>query len=467
MPPPKKVVVIGAGPAGYVCAIRLAQLGQSVMVVEKEFLGGTCLNVGCIPSKALIAAGALFHRIGEASAMGITAENVKIDVQKLVTWKAGIVGKLTGGVGGLLKNHKVAVVMGAATFVDKKRLLVKTKEGDKTLEADEFVIATGSVPISIPGFSFDEDKVWSSTGALAPKKIPEHLVVIGAGYIGLELGMMFRKLGSKVTVLEATPGALPGQEKDCVKAIERSIQKMGIDLKTETFAQGFEAAGGKSTVRIKGKAGESTIVCDQILSTVGRRPFSDGLGLDKIGLQTDPKGFLKVDKQMRTSVPNVYAIGDIAGQPMLAHKGSREGLVAAAVIAGQKEEYDARCVPAVIFTSPEVASVGLTEEQAKEKGISTKVGSFPFAASGRAMSLMETDGFVKIVADAKSDEVLGVHMVGPEVTELVAEAALAIEMGATSEDLARTIHAHPTLPEAVMEAAEAVHGMAVHIYQRK
>jgi len=467
MAPPKKVVVIGAGPAGYVCAIRLAQLGVAVTVVEKDYLGGTCLNVGCIPSKALIAAGALFHRIGEAAAMGISAENVRVDVQKLVEWKAGIVGKLTGGVGMLLKNHKATVVMGAASFVDSRRLQVKTKEGVRTLEADAFVIATGSVPIAIPGFAFDEDKVWSSTGALAPKRIPEQLVVIGAGYIGLELGMMYRKLGSKVTVLEATAGALPGLEKDCVKAIERSIKKMGIELKTETFAQGFESKDGKSHVKVKGKAGESTVVCDQILSTVGRRPFSEGLALEKIGLAPDAKGFLKVDKQMRTSAPNVYAIGDIAGQPMLAHKGSREGLVAAAVIAGKKEEYDARCVPAVVFTSPEVASVGLTEEQCKEKGIETKAGSFPFAASGRAMSLMETEGFVKVVADAQTDEVLGVHMVGPEVTELIAEAALAIEMGATAEDLARTIHAHPTLPEAMMEAAEAVHGMAVHIYQRK
>jgi dihydrolipoamide dehydrogenase len=467
MAAPRKVVVIGAGPAGYVCAIRLAQLGQDVTVVEKDYLGGTCLNVGCIPSKALIAAGSLFHRIGEAAAMGISAENVRLDVKKLVEWKSGIVGKLTGGVGLLLKNHRAKVVMGSASFVDRRRVQVKTKEGEQTLEADDFVIATGSVPIAIPGFAFDEDKVWSSTGALAPKRIPEHLVVIGAGYIGLELGMMYRKLGSKVTVLEATAGALPGQEKDCVKAIERSIKKMGIELRTETLAQGFEANGGKSYVKTRGKAGEDTVVCDQILSTVGRRPFSDGLGLDKIGLAVDAKGFLKVDRQMRTSAPNVYAIGDIAGQPMLAHKGSREGLVAAAVIAGQKEEYDARCVPAVIFTSPEIASVGLTEEQCKEKGIECKVGSFPFAASGRAMSLMETEGFVKIVADAKSDEVLGVHMVGPEVTELIAEAALAIEMGATAEDVARTIHAHPTLPEAMMEAAEAVHGMAVHIYQRK
>jgi dihydrolipoamide dehydrogenase len=399
--------------------------------------------------------------------MGITAENVRVDVKKLVDWKAGIVAKLTGGVGGLLKTHKAGVVMGQATFLDKKRVQVKTKEGVQTLEADEFVIATGSVPIAIPGFAFDEDQVWSSTGALAPKRIPEHLVVIGGGYIGLELGMMYRKLGSQVTVVEATPGALPGQEKDCVKAIERSIKKMCIDLRTESLAKGFERKGSKSHVRIQGKKGEETIVCDQILSTVGRRPFSEGLGLDKIGLATDAKGFLKVDAQMRTSVPNVYAVGDIAGQPMLAHKGSREGLVAAAVIAGKKEAYDVRCVPAVIFTSPEIASVGLTEEQCREKGVECRVGTFPFAASGRAMSLMETEGFVKIVADAKTDEVLGVHMVGPEVTELIAEAALAIEMGATAEDVARTIHAHPTLPEAMMEAAESVHSMAVHVYQRK
>ncbi len=468
MSTPRKVVVIGAGPAGYVCAIRLAQLGQQVTVVEKEYLGGTCLNVGCIPSKALIAAGSLLHRIGEASAMGITASGVKLDVAKLVEWKSAIVARLTGGVGSLLKNHRVEVVLGSASFLDKQRVGVKANDGStKTIPFDDVVIATGSVPIEIPGFAFDEDKVWSSTGALAPKRIPEHLVVIGGGYIGLELGMMYRKLGSKVTVLEATSGALPGQERDCVKVIERSLKKQGIELLTETFAQGYEHKAGKSTVRVKTKAGEKTVVCDQILSTVGRRPFSAGLGLEKLGLATDAKGFLQVDKQMRTKLANVYAIGDLAGQPMLAHKGSKEGLVAAAVIAGQKEEYDARCVPAVIFTAPEMASVGLTEEQCQQQGRAIKTGSFPFAASGRAMSLMETEGFVKIIADAKTDELLGVHMVGPEVTELIAEAALAIEMGATAEDIARTIHAHPTLPEAMMEAAEAVHGMAVHIFQKK
>lgn len=465
---PRSVVVLGAGPAGYVCAIRLAQLGQKVTVVEKSYIGGTCLNVGCIPSKALIAAGSLKDRISHAGAMGISADNVRVDLDKLVSWKAGIVAKLTGGVSGLLKNHKVEVVMGAGSIVDKTTVTVKTADGaTKTLKCDDIVIATGSVPIAIPGFAFDEKDVWSSTGALAPKALPKHLVVIGGGYIGLELGMMYRKLGSEVTVLEATAGALPGQDRDCVKVIERSMKKMGIKFLTETFAQGYERKADGLHVRIKTKKGEETVVCDQIGSMVGRKPYSDGLGLEKVGLKLDPKGFLAVDKQMRTSVSNIYAVGDIAGQPMLAHKGSREGLVAAAVIAGQKDEYDVRCVPAVIFTAPEMASVGAQEEELKSKGIEFKSGSFPFAASGRAMSLMETEGFVKLLADAKTDQILGVHMVGPEVTELIAEAALAIEMGATAEDIARTIHAHPTLPEAMMEAAESVHGMAVHIFQPK
>ena len=466
MSSPRKVVIIGAGPAGYVCAIRLAQLGQEVTVVEKEFLGGTCLNVGCIPSKALIAAGSLIDKLGHASAMGITVENVKLDVHKLVEWKAGIVGKLTGGVGGLLKAHGVKVIMGTAHIESKTSVRVKAKGIDELLKVDDIVIATGSIPIEIPGFDFDEKDVWSSTGGLTPDRIPDHLVVIGGGYIGLELGIMYQKLGSRVTVLEATPGALPGQDRDCVKVIERSMKKRKIKLMTETFAQSYVRKGDKLHVTVKTKKGEEVVECDQILSTVGRRPYAAGLGLENVGIKLDERGFLTIDKQMRTSVPNIYAVGDIAGQPMLAHKGSKEGLVAAAVIAGQPEEYDVRCVPAVIFTAPEMASVGLTEEQCAEKGLKTAVGSFPFAASGRAMSLMETEGMVKIIADADTDEILGVHMVGPEVTELIAEAALAIELGATTEDLARTIHAHPTLPEAMMEAAEAVHNMAIHIFQK-
>jgi dihydrolipoamide dehydrogenase len=465
MSSPRNVVVIGAGPAGYVCAIRLAQLGQKVTVVEKAYLGGTCLNVGCIPSKAMIAAGALLEKIRHATAMGITVDGAKLDLPKLVEWKDGVVKRMTGGITTLFKQHKIDYVEGKAQIVDKNTV----KVGDKTLKGDALVIATGSVPIGIPGFDIDEKRVWSSTGALAPDRVPKHLLVIGGGYIGLELGILYRKLGSEVTVVEFTGGALPGQDPDCIKIIERSLKKAKIKLLTRHAAKGYEAKGEQLFVRVEGAdgGGSDTIECDQILCTVGRRPFADDLGLEKLGLKLDDRGFVQVDKRMRTSVEGVYAIGDVAGQPMLAHKGSKEGLVCAGVIAGQEEEYDARCVPAVIFTSPEMASVGLLEAQAQEQGREVKVGTFPFAASGRAVSLMETDGFVKVIADAKTDELLGVHMIGPEVTELIAEAALAIEMGATAEDVARTIHAHPTLPEAFMEAAESVHRMAVHVYQKK
>lgn len=465
----KNVVVIGAGPAGYVCAIRLAQLGQKVTVVEKEYAGGTCLNVGCIPSKALIAAGSLMDKVKHASTMGVHVDGVRLDLPALVEWKQGIVGRLTGGVKGLLKNHGATYIEGAATITSKNTVRVTKADGSsQDIKADDIVIATGSIPTAIPGFDYDGKNVWSSTEALSPDRVPDHLVVIGGGYIGLELGFLYKKLGSEVTVIEYTDGALPGQDRDCVKIIERSLKKNKIKLVTKTGAKGYTKKGDKLVVDVESRDGKkSTIECDQILCTVGRRPYSEGLGLENVGLATVKPGFVEVDKQLRTKVPNIFAIGDIAGQPMLAHKGSKEGLVAAGVIAGQPEEYDVRSVPAVIFTSPEMASVGLQEAEAKAAGHEVRVGQFPFAASGRAMSLMETEGFVKVVADAKTDEVLGVHMVGPEVTELIAEAALAIEMHATVEDIARTIHAHPTLPEAMMEAAEAVHKMAVHIYQKK
>jgi dihydrolipoamide dehydrogenase len=468
MSPARNVVVIGAGPAGYVCAIRLAQLGQQVTVVEKAELGGVCLNVGCIPSKALIAAGALMEKIRHAGTMGLRVQGVELDLDALVEWKGGIVKRLTGGVGGLFKNHGVKHVVGEASLVDRNTVRVVGPDGEQRLSCDDVVIATGSVPSDIPGFDFDGERVWSSTEALSPPRLPKHLLVIGGGYIGLELGILYRRLGSEVTVVEYTDGVLPGQDPDCIKVIARSLKKQKIKVRTGVAAKGFEGDADSLFVHVEPRDGgeAETIECDQILCTVGRRPLSDGLGLEAVGLATDAQGFLEVDAQMRTAVPNIYAIGDIAGQPMLAHKGSKEGLVAAAVIAGQPEAYDVRCVPAVIFTAPEMASVGLGEDEAEAAGHRVSVGRFPFAASGRAMSLMETDGFVKIVADADTDAVLGVHMVGPEVTELIAEAALAIEMGATTEDIARTIHAHPTLPEAMMEAAEAVHKMAVHIYQK-
>jgi dihydrolipoamide dehydrogenase len=460
------VLVLGAGPAGYVCAIRCAQLGLKTAVVEKENLGGVCLNVGCIPSKALIAASKLVDKIKHADLMGIKARLEGVDVGALVAWKAGIVDKLTSGVGGLLKNHKVDVHMGTAKVVAKNKVEVAGRDGATTLEARNIVVATGSSPIEIPGFPFDGAQVWSSTHALAPKQLPKRMIVIGGGYIGLELGLVYHKLGTEIRVLEFLDRVLPGMEEELSKEMGRSLKKKKIEVFTKTKATGFQKGrnGLEVTAEVDGKA--QTFECDVVLSCVGRRPNGKGLGLEAIGVVIDDKGFVTVDARRQTNVPGVYAIGDAAGQPMLAHKGSHEGLVAAAAIAGDKgAAYDPACIPAVIFTDPEIASVGLSAAEAQKAGFDPVEGKFPFGASGRAMSLNETEGWVKVVGDKKTDKLLGVHMIGPEVTELVAEAALAIEMGATVSDLAQTIHAHPTLPEAIMEAAEAVHSMAVHIFQ--
>jgi dihydrolipoamide dehydrogenase len=459
------VLVIGAGPAGYVCAIRCAQLGLKTAVVEKAHIGGVCLNVGCIPSKALIAASKLVEKIKHADLMGIKAKFEGLDVGALVAWKAGIVEKLTSGVGGLLKNHKIDTFVGEAKLVAKDKVEVTGKD-KQTLTAKNIVIATGSTPIEVPGFAFDGKQVWSSTDALQPKSLPKRLIVIGGGYIGLELGLVYHKLGSEVRVLEFMDRVLPGMEADLSKEMGRSLKKKKIDVHLKTKATGFKKGknGLEVTAEVDGKA--QTFECDVVLSCVGRRPNGKGLGLEAVGVKVDDKGFVPVDHRRMTNVPGIYAIGDVAGQPMLAHKGSHEGIVAASAIAGDKgAAYDPACIPAVIFTDPEIASVGLSVDEAKAQGFEAVEGRFPFAASGRAMSLNETEGWVKVVADQKTDKVLGVHMIGPEVTELIAEAALAIEMGATVADLTATIHAHPTLPEAMMEAAEAVHSMAVHIFQ--
>ena len=460
------VVVIGAGPAGYVCAIRCAQLGLKTAVVEKENLGGVCLNVGCIPSKALIAASKLAEKIRHADLMGIKAKYEGVDVGALVAWKAGIVNKLTSGVGGLLKNHKVDVHMGDAKVVAKGRIEVSAKDGKKILEAKNIVVAVGSTPIEVPGFAFDGEHVWSSTHALAPKSLPKRMIVIGGGYIGLELGLVYHKLGTEVRVLEFMDRVLPGMEEELSKEMARMLKKKKVEVFTKTKAVGFKKGknGLEVTAEVEGKA--QVFECDVVLSCVGRRPSGKNLGLEAVGVKVDDRGFVPVDHRRQTNVPGIYAIGDVAGQPMLAHKGSHEGLVAAAAIAGDKgAAYDPACIPAVIFTDPEIASVGLTADEARKAGFDPVEGRFPFGASGRAMSLNETDGWVKVIGDRKTDKLLGVHMIGPEVTELVAEAALAIEMGATVGDLAQTIHAHPTLPEAMMEAAESVHNMAVHIFQ--
>lgn len=464
------VCVIGSGPGGYVAAIRSAQLGLKTCVIEREKLGGVCLNVGCIPSKAMITAAHFKHRMEhDAATMGLGIKGeVSLDMKKLVDWKQGVCDKMSGGVSQLLKGNGVTVISGEASFKSKTELEVKSSAGKETVSAKNYVVATGSRPIEIPGFKIDEKDVLSSTGALDLDTLPKKVVVIGGGYIGLEISSYLAKLGSEVHVLEAAPGLLKGvADPECVQVVERKLKKAKVQLNFNSKAKSFKKSGKSYSVEFEKDGKSQSLDCDRILLTVGRKPNSDQMNLKGIGLQIDDRGFLKVNAHRKTNLGHIYAIGDICGQPMLAHKASHEGVLVAEVIAGQNRAYDAKTVPAVIFTDPEIASAGWTEEECKQNGHNElKIGKFPFGANGRAVSMMETDGFVKIIADAKTHIVLGVHMVGPEVSNLISEAVVAIEMGARLEDLALSIHPHPTLGETVMEAAEAAMGHAIHIIQK-
>jgi dihydrolipoamide dehydrogenase len=453
-----------------VCAIRAAQLGLKTVVIERELLGGVCLNVGCIPSKAMITAAHFLHRVRhEAPTMGFEVSgSVKTNMKKLKSWKQSVCDKMSGGVGQLLKGNQIEIIYGEAAFKDARTLSVTGKSGTSVVQAKNFVIATGSRPIEIPGFAVDEDKVLSSTGALDLEEVPPRLVVIGGGYIGLEIGSYMADLGSEVQVLEAGSALLSGlADTECVQVVAKRLQKKGVQVHLNAKAKGYKKAGTGFAVQVEVGGENREISCDKILLTVGRRPNSDQMNLRGIGLKISERGFVEVNPQRRTNLPGVFAIGDICGQPMLAHKASHEGVLVAEVIAGQNRVFDARAVPAVIFTDPEIASAGWTEEECRKNGrTNLKIGKFPFAANGRAVSMMQTDGFVKMIADAETHVLLGVHIVGPEASNLISEAALAIEMGARLEDLALTIHPHPTLGETMMEAAEATLGHAIHVIQR-
>jgi dihydrolipoamide dehydrogenase len=471
-------VVIGAGPGGYPAAIRLGQLKVKTCIIEREYMGGVCLNVGCIPSKAVIHAAKMFEKMGHADELGIgIAQKPTLDMNKLQTWKNGVVGKLTGGVRTLLKGNGVEIVDGTAKLdksgPDGHRITVTSKTGTQTIIAKNIVLATGSRPTEIPGFKIDQQRILDSTGALALDHVPQRMIVIGGGYIGLELGMVYAKFGSKVTVVEALPRVLATMDKDCVAVVERKLRKMGVEVLTDTKAKSWEDKGDRAvlTVEFAGSGANSgktaTIDADKILLSIGRRPNSENLGLDVAGVALDKRGFVLADDHLRTNIPGIYAIGDLIGGMMLAHKATHEGEVVAEIIAGHKAAMDVRTIPAVVFTDPEIASTGLTEDEAKAKGHTTiKVGKFPFAALGRALSVNDTEGFAKVVVDGKTGEVLGLHIVANGAGDLISEGALAIEMGAVADDLRLTIHPHPTLSEAVMEAAAAALGEAVHIINR-
>lgn len=461
------LIVIGGGPAGYVAAIRAAQLGMKTACVEKRgALGGTCLNVGCIPSKALLESS---HHYEEAkdhfASHGIKVGKLEIDLTKMMANKDEIVKGLTQGIEGLFKSNGVTYVKGAGEIVDPHAVRV----GKEVLRAKNILIATGSDVVSLPGIKIDEKQIVSSTGALELKSIPKHLVVIGGGVIGLELGSVWKRLGSKVTVIEFLDNITPGMDMEVTKQFQKTLEKQGFVFKMSTKVTKAEAKGAEVTLTMepsKGGASE-TMKADVVLVAVGRKPYTEGLGLEKAGVKLDNRGRIEIDSHFRSSVKNIYAVGDVVVGPMLAHKAEEEGIAAVEVMAGQAGHVDHNTVPGVIYTWPEVATVGKTEEQLKDAGVAYKSGKFPFMANSRSRATLQTDGFVKILADAKTDRVLGVHIIGPDAGTLIAEAVTIMEFGGAAEDIARTCHAHPTLNEAVKEAALAVDKRQIHMPKTK
>jgi dihydrolipoamide dehydrogenase len=465
---PYDVIVIGTGPGGYVCAIRAAQLGLKTAVVEKNAtFGGTCLNVGCIPSKAMLHASELYEEAEEKFArMGIKVGKPSIDLAALLQYKEGNVESNVKGVDFLFKKNKIEAFHGSGRIVAPGKVEVKDADGKtKTLETKNIVIATGSDVARLNGIDIDEKRIVSSTGALELPKVPQKLVVVGAGIIGLELGSVWRRLGAQVTIVEFLDHILPGIDSEVARQFHRLQQKQGIAFKLSSKVTGIDTSGNVLKVTVEPAAGggaAETLEADVVLVAIGRVPYSEGLGLEAVGVKKDNRGRVIVDPHYRTNVAGIYAIGDVIAGPMLAHKGEEEGVAAAEIIAGQAGHVNYEVIPNVVYTSPEIASVGKTEEELKAAGVAYQVGKFPFTANARARANLATDGFVKILADAKTDRVLGVHILGPDAETMIAEAAIAMEFGASSEDIARTCHAHPTLTEAMKEAALAVAKRAIN-----
>jgi dihydrolipoamide dehydrogenase len=466
----QKIAVVGGGPGGYAAAFLAADLGMTVTLIDNEINpGGVCLYRGCIPSKSLLHVAKLIEEAKHSTNWGISFQPPQIDLDRLRSFKEGVVKKLTGGLGQLSKQRKVTYIQGKANLVDSCTIRIeKTAGGEETLHFDKIILATGSRPAVIPAFNIGSPRVMDSTGALNLEDIPKRLLVVGGGYIGLEMGTVYAALGSKVTVVELTGSLLPGVDPDLVRPLYQRLKGQFANIHLDTKVTKVEEASKGIRATLEGpEVSEPQATFDKVLVSVGRRPNSRNLGLEKTGVQVDDKGFIKVDERRRTTVPHIYAIGDVAGEPMLAHKAMHEGKLAVEVICGEPAVWEPRCIPAVVFTDPEIAWAGLMENEAKKQNREVKVARFHWGASGRAVTLGRTDGVSKLVVDPETDRILGVGLTGPGAGELIAEGVLAIEMAATARDVALSIHPHPTLTETISEAAESLHGLATHLYKVK
>jgi dihydrolipoamide dehydrogenase len=465
-------VVIGAGPGGYHAAIRLGQLGKSVICIDRDEVGGVCLNWGCIPTKALLHVGEIVRQIDHAAAIGLKVAKADVDREGVAKFKTDVVNANVGGVKTLFKANNVTFLYGDAGFKDPNTIVVKNKDGaTDTVKAANVVIATGSAPIDVKAWPRDGEYIINSDDAVQLRRIPKKMLVIGGGVIGLEFATVYARMGAQVLVVEALPQILTGTDLEISKTLGRILKKQGVEIMLDSKVTALSKSGKsvKATINGEGTGGKDEArEFDMVLVAVGRRPVTDSLNLSAAGLSVDDKGFIAVDAQCRTKVPNIFAIGDVTGQPLLAHRAMKQGVVAAEVISGDRSSaFDPVAIPNCVYTDPEVATVGLSEEEAKTQGYDVRIGKFPLAASGRARTMNETDGLVKLVGDAKTDVLLGMHIVAPQAESLIGEGVIALEMGATLEDIGLSVHPHPTLTESIMDAAEAAHGKAIHIVNPK